>query len=64
MHPRHSGVLPIAPLLRIHAPAAFGRPAHQKEAGLVPAFLARLAKRRKGALNPNRSWNGELKNCY
>jgi hypothetical protein len=30
MRPQHSGVLPISLLLRIHAPAAFGRPAHQK----------------------------------
>jgi hypothetical protein len=38
MRLQHSGILPIALLLRIHAPAAFGRPAHQKariDAGFV-----------------------------
>jgi hypothetical protein len=39
---RHSGILPIAPLLRIHAPAAFGRPAHHKKrAAKAARFLLR-----------------------
>jgi hypothetical protein len=40
MRSQHMGVLPIASLLRIHAPATFGRPAHQKGRPEAPFYFA------------------------